>query len=474
MDKEHELQQLKIQFNNMDVKVKSILQTQTQLQTAFENINKTLSQLSTQLSQVHPTVNIEKQITAVERRFNVFTDDTSQNFLDTSKTHKEDVDKINTRIDNMKTEVVGKISQDVYKKTEVYGINETYSRNEINSLVNNQINKAKQEIKNYTTHGYNKNETYNRTEIDKSILDVKNELTTKYNNAFYTKTEVYNKSQIDGYLNNKADKNHGIHVPNLLNDANKFLRSDNTWQTITASGSNGYSKLESDARYALKTDIFNKTEVLNKLNDKADVNHGIHVPTLANDLSKFLRSDNTWQVIAQNNGYSKSESDIRYALKTDIYNKTDVYNKHEIEDKLSEKASVNHGVHVPTLANDVNKFLRSDNTWQTITQGSNGYSKSESDAKYALKTEIYNKADSYSKTEVNDKLNEKANINHGLHVPSVENDNSKYLRSDNTWQAINAYTKEDADSKFSLKADAVDNILNQKYITKLNLMVNTH
>ena len=90
--------------------------------------------------------------------------------------------------------------------------------------------------------------------------------------------------------------------------------------------------------------------------------------------------------------------------KAEVYKKDETYSRAEIESKLSGKANTNHGLHLPTLANDVNKFLRSDNTWQTITQGSNGYSKSEADAKFALKTEVANPTNVYNKTEINNKI----------------------------------------------------------------------
>lgn len=448
MDLEHEIQQLQIQFNNIIVQTQQIKDAQRLMQdnynNLFNNINSTLQTISSRLSSMTPTTELDKKITAIERRLNVFSDDTSQELLNTTKTHRSDVDKINTRIDNMKSEVVSSLNNEVYKKSEVFNINETYNKNQIDTLVTNQINKTKQEIKNYTTQGYSKNETYTRSEIDSAIAGAEDLLTNKFDAMYYTKSDLYNKAELNTKFDGKANINHGIHVPTLLNDNTKFLCSDNTWQSITTNNIDAYTKLEANTKFVDKTDF------TNELNTKANVNHGIHVPILENDNNKYLRSDNTWQTIIQSNSYSKIDSDAKYALKIDTYNKFD------IDGKLNEKASINHGIHVPVLANDLNKFLRSDNTWQTITANMvNGYTKSEADAKYALKSNTYTQAD------IDVKLNEKANINHGIHVPTLENDNNKYLRSDNTWQTIavnnvDAYTKLESDTKYALKSDIID------------------
>lgn len=448
MDLEQEIQQLQIQFNNIIVQTQQIKDAQRLMQdnysNLFNNINSTLQSISSQLSSMTPTTELDKKITAIERRLSVFSDDTSQELLNTTKTHRTDVDKINTRIDNMKSEVVSSLNSEVYNKSEVFNINETYNKNQIDTLVTNQINKTKQEIKNYTTQGYSKNETYTRSEIDSAIAGAEDLLTNKFDAMYYTKSDLYNKAELNTKFDGKANINHGIHVPTLLNDNTKFLCSDNTWQSITTNNIDAYTKLEANTKFVDKTDF------VNELNTKANVNHGIHVPTLENDNNKYLRSDNTWQTIIQSNSYSKIDSDAKYALKIDTYNKFD------IDGKLNEKASINHGIHVPNLANDLNKFLRSDNTWQTITANMvNGYTKSEADAKYALKS------DTYTQTDINTKLNEKANVNHGIHVPTLENDNNKYLRSDNTWQTIavnnvDAYTKLESDNKYALKSDIID------------------
>lgn len=73
------------------------------------------------------------------------------------------------------------------------------------------------------------------------------------------------------------------------------------------------------------------------------------------------------------------------------------------------------------------------------------------------------KKDYYTKPEVDSKLNTKANRDHGLHVPSIEQaNNTRFLRNDNTWQPITpsnigsyhkneTYTKNEIDNRDNTK-----------------------
>lgn len=72
----------------------------------------------------------------------------------------------------------------------------------------------------------------------------------------------------------KADSSHGNHVPATENASNaRFLRNDNTWQTVTPSNIGA-----------------------------APASHGNHVPTTETaDNAKFLRNDNTWQTVTPAN-----------------------------------------------------------------------------------------------------------------------------------------------------------------------------
>nr|DAQ94900.1 MAG TPA: tail-collar fiber protein [Caudoviricetes sp.] len=63
------------------------------------------------------------------------------------------------------------------------------------------------------------------------------------------KDDYYTKPEVDAKLNGKANTTHGNHVPNLESANNaRFLRNDNTWQTITPNNIGAYHKTEVDSR----------------------------------------------------------------------------------------------------------------------------------------------------------------------------------------------------------------------------------
>jgi len=91
-------------------------------------------------------------------------------------------------------------------------------------------------------------------------------------------------------------------------------------------------------------------------------------------------------------------------------------------------AASSHGTHVPTpqTANNA-KFLRNDNSWQTVTPANIGAAASSHthDDRY------------YTESEVDTKLSGKANSSHGNHVPATQTaNNAVFLRNDNTWQTV--------------------------------------
>lgn len=71
--------------------------------------------------------------------------------------------------------------------------------------------------------------------------------------------EVYDKGETDARLNVKANANHGYHVPapEAANNA-RFLRNDNTWQTVTAGNIGAYTKGET----------YTKSEIDSRVNGK--------------------------------------------------------------------------------------------------------------------------------------------------------------------------------------------------------------
>lgn len=67
------------------------------------------------------------------------------------------------------------------------------------------------------------------------------------------KDDYYTKPEVDIKLNGKANTAHGNHVPSLESANNsRFLRNDNTWQTITPNNIGAYYKTEVNSRVNAK------------------------------------------------------------------------------------------------------------------------------------------------------------------------------------------------------------------------------
>lgn len=77
-----------------------------------------------------------------------------------------------------------------------------------------------------------------RREIKKHNDDI-----TAHGNTFARKKDVYTKSETDNLLKGKANTSHGNHVPKTETANNtRFLRNDNTWQTVTPANIGAPSK----------------------------------------------------------------------------------------------------------------------------------------------------------------------------------------------------------------------------------------
>ena len=180
-----------------------------------------------------------------------------------------------------------------------------------------------------------------------------------------------------------------------------------------------YTKDESDGKYALKGDAYTKDDVDSKFNN---------VYTKAESDRKYVLDGSTYtkdEVDNKfNNVYTKSDSDGKYALKGDAYTKA------ESDGKYATIGSSYTKDEVDSKLNDV-------------------YTKSESDDKYASKSDVYTKKESdgkyvldgstYTKDEVDSKFN---------NVYTKEESDGKYISGDNV------YTKGECDDKFALKGDS--------------------
>lgn len=100
---------------------------------------------------------------------------------------------------------------------------------------------------------------------------------------FARKKDYYTKPEVDAKLNGKANTSHGNHVPNLESANNaRFLRNDNTWQTVTPSNIGAYHKSET----------YNKGEVNTVAEQKASTRVNKSGDTMTGNL-KFAENNNT-------------------------------------------------------------------------------------------------------------------------------------------------------------------------------------
>ena len=132
------------------------------------------------------------------------------------------------------------------------------------------------------------------------------------------------------------------------------------------------------------------------------------------------------------------------SLKEDIANLSNTLSSHthddryytesEIDEKLDTKANTSHGNHVPTVQTvDNATFLRNDNTWAKVTPENIGAQPAGS---YAAANHTHDDR-YYTESEIDEKLDTKANTSHGNHVPTVQTvDNATFLRNDNTWAKV--------------------------------------
>ena len=117
-----------------------------------------------------------------------------------------------------------------------------------------------------------------------------------------------------------------------------------------ANASDVYNKTEVDNKLGLKansSDVYNKTEVDNKLALKEDKSNKVSVfqttPDNTHYPSEKLVKDNLDLKADASNTYSKTEVDTKLGLKA---NASDVYNKTEVDTKLGNK--MNAVISIPT------------------------------------------------------------------------------------------------------------------------------
>ena len=174
---------------------------------------------------------------------------------------------------------------------------------------------------------------------------------------------------MDSLLRNKADSVHGNHVPAIQTANNaKFLRNDNSWQFVTAEniGARPSSWIPTWTEITGKPSSFTPT-----LGTTSTTAFRGDYGNIAYNHSKAPHAPGDAQ---KNSDITKAEIEAKLTGGITTHNHNgQYYTEAEIDDLLSGKAPVSHGVHVPNpqAANNV-KFLRNDNSWQTVSPVSIG------------------------------------------------------------------------------------------------------
>ena len=240
----------------------------------------------------------------------------------------------------------------------------------------------------------------------------------------------YTESEIDEKLDTKANTSHGNHVPTVQTvDNATFLRNDNTWAKVTPenigaqpAGSYALSDHTHDDRY------YTETEINAKLDTKANTSH-THV---SNDIKSLDASkltgtididrlpqgalDKLIKVANDAERFKLTTEDIQLGDSVKVLSTKKMYIVVD-ESKLSSEDG--YEVYTADSATSV--------PWSGITDKPNSYTPSDHthDDRY------------YTESEIDEKLDTKANTSHGNHVPTTQTaDNATFLRNDNTWAKV--------------------------------------
>ena len=232
--------------------------------------------------------------------------------------------------------------------------------NDRTTTINNKVNVNTEDIANIKT---NLSTVVNKTNTIEQVVNTANNTVTRLEET--TNNEIKNiKKRVDGVSSSLIEITQQI--TEIKNANNSSTSYDSRIRNIELNNNTLNKKVDKfDERITTnKNSIDSLTTRFNNIGS---------IPAYENNVNKYLRSDGKWSVV-----------------NTDTYSKNEVYNRSEVDTKINSKADKSHGNHVPNLLNDVNKYLRSDNTWQTIT----------------LK-DTYGKSEIYNKSEIDDRVNAK-------------------------------------------------------------------
>lgn len=277
--------------------------------------------------------------------------------------------------------------------------------------------------------------------------------------------EITNRQQADNLLSQ-----------NITSEAQQRQLADENLQTAIDANASAISNINDELElYALKADVYNKTQIDNKVTEvygsigseessriAGDENLQSQINQKANSADVYTRAE----VSSQLNGkadksttYTKSEVDASLATKA---NSADVYGKNEVYTKAETDAAIN--AHTPDLSNYYTKsetdtaLAGKADTATTLA----GYGITDAYTKTAVDTALNTKADAsttYSKTEVDTALSAKANTATTLSGYGITDAYTKTETDTAISTAVGTETtaRQNADSALDTRVTALEN-----------------
>ena len=270
---------------------------------------------------------------------------------------------------------------------------------------------------------------------DEQIPSAKAVYTAIQNVSAGVPADVYSKTEVDNLLADKADSTDIIdaysktEVDNLLND------KVNTDDVVDA-----YSKTEVDNLLANKADSdtivesYSKDEVDALLADKADTSAII-------------------------DAYTKDETNDLLDAKVNVVDLVDAYSKTEVDGLLNAKVNTSDVVTALSSSSTDEEIPSAKTVFDAIQSVSAGvpadvYSKTDVDDLLADKADIDDLVDSYSKTEVDTLLDDKANVADIIDAYTKEEVNNLLDTKVDTDDLVDSYSKNEVDNLLANKADS--------------------
>lgn len=291
--------------------------------------------------------------------------------------------------------------------------------------------------------------------------------------------EITNRQQADNQLS-----------MSIMSEAQQRQLGDSNLQTAIDANASAISNIGDELElYALKADVYNKTQIDSKVTEiygsigseessriAGDENLQVQINSKANSSDVYSKThiDNALATKAdKSTTYTKSEVDASLATKA---NSADVYGKNEVYTKSETDAAIN--AHTPDLSNYYTKsetdtaLSGKADTATTLA----GYGITDAYTKTAVDTALSGKADAsttYSKTEVDTALSAKANsadvytktqidttlssyetiANHNADVATLNTAIGTKANSADVYTKSEVYTKAEAVSQSQYSAD---------------------